>query len=246
MRRALVVGVDDYPGNPLFGCVNDANSMAEVLKTHGNGSRNFFVKKFTSPRDAITRSMLREANQKHYAADCDVCLFYFSGHGLITSTGGYIVTTDARRYDEGVSMDDILTLANRSRIKDRIIILDCCHSGALGAATITGSNMALLGEGVSVLTACRDSESALESNGKGIFTALIVAALQGQAADLLGNITPGSLYAYVDRALAPSDKRPIFKTNVTRFTSLRSVAPPVPLETLRKICVYFPLPQDDH
>src|SRR5262249_506471 len=51
--------------------------------------------------------------------------------------------------------------------------------------------------------------------------------------------------AYVDQALGPWDQRPIFKTNVTRFTSLRSIAPPVPFDTLRKICVYFPTPEDE-
>jgi hypothetical protein len=46
--------------------------------------------------------------------------------------------------------------------------------------------------------------------------------------------------------LGPWDQRPIFKTNITHFTSLRTIAPPVPLETLRKICIYFSSPQDEH
>jgi hypothetical protein len=53
-----------------------------------------------------------------------------SGHGFINSLGDYIVTTDFEKYDEGVSMDDILKFANLSKAKDKIIILDCCHSGA--------------------------------------------------------------------------------------------------------------------
>jgi len=32
----------------------------------------------------------------------------------------------------------------------------------------------------------------------------------------------------------------IFKTNVTRFTSLRTITPPVPHATLRKLIQYFP------
>jgi hypothetical protein len=246
MRKALIVGINDYPTAPLHGCVNDATSMASVLETHGDGGPNFSVKLLTSPSDVVTRAELRGAIEKLFAGDCDICLFYFSGHGLIKSTGGYVVTTDARKYDEGVSMDDILALANQSKAKDKVILLDCCHSGALGTPTITGSQAALLSEGLSVLTASRDSESALEINGKGVFTSLIVDALQGGAADLRGYVTPGSIYAYVDQALGPWDQRPIFKTNVTRFTSLRSIAPPVPFETLRKICAYFPTPQDEY
>ena len=57
---------------------------------------------------------------------------------------------------------------------------------------------------------------------------------------------PGAIYAYVDQALGAWDQRPIFKTNVTQFTSLREVQPQVPLETLRKLPQYFPTPQDQH
>ncbi len=246
MRKALVVGINEYRGAPLKGCVNDANAIANVLETHGDGSPNFSVKLLTAPGTTIGRAELRGAIELLFTGECDVALFYFSGHGLITSTGGYLVTPDARKYDEGVSMDDILALANKSDAKDKIILLDCCHSGALGTPTITGANVAQLCEGLSVLTASRDSESALEINGNGVFTSLVVDALQGGAADLGGHVTPGSIYAYVDQALGPWEQRPIFKTNVTRFTSLRSLTPPVALETLRKICTYFPNPQDEH
>jgi hypothetical protein len=246
MRKALVVGINNYPGAPLRGCVNDANAIAGVLEKHGNGSPNFSIKLMTAPTDAIQKATLREAIENLFAGDCDISLFYFSGHGLIKSTGGYIVTPDAKKYDEGVSMDDILNLANQSKVRDKVIFLDCCHSGALGTPSITGGNLAQLNEGLSVLTASRDSESALEIDGKGVFTALVVDALQGGAADLRGHVTSGSIYAYVDQALGPWDQRPIFKTNVTRFTSLRSITPPVPFETLRKICTYFPNPQDEH
>lgn len=246
MRRALVVGINGYPGAPLRGCVNDANAMNSVLAVHGDGCPNFEVKLWTGPPTTISKSKLRGAIEKLFEGHCDICLFYFSGHGLIKSTGGYIVTPDASTYDEGVSMDDILTLANMSKATDKVIFLDCCHSGALGSPAIAGNNLAILNQGLSVLTASRSSETAMEVNGKSIFTSLVVDALQGGAADLRGHITPGSIYAYVDQALGAWDQRPIFKTNVAHFTSLRSVVPQVPLETLRKICIYFPTPQEEH
>src|SRR5712692_9374772 len=246
MRKALVVVINDYPNAPLRGSVNDAISIGNVFGTHGDGAPNFGVKLLTSPSESITRPKLKAEIEALFAGDPDVALLYFSGHGVITSLGGYIVTTDFKKYDEGVSMDDILNLANHSKAKDKIIILDCCHSGALGSPTIAGSNVAQLSEGLSVLTASRDSESALEINGSGVFTALVVSALQGGAADLRGHITPGSIYAYVDQALGPWDQRPIFKTNVTRFTSLRTITSPVSHATLRKLIDYFPKPQDEH
>jgi len=246
MRKALVVGINDYPNAELRWCVNDAIATANILETHGDGSPNFGIKLTTSPSEIITRPKLKAEIEALFSGDPEIALLYFSGHGIINSLGGYIVTTDFKKYDEGVSMDDVLKLANQSKAKDKIIILDCCHSGAFGSPTITGSNVAQLSEGLSVLTASRDSESALEINGCGVFTALVVNALQGGAADLGGHITPGSIYAYVDQALGPWDQRPIFKTNVTRFTSLRTISPPVPLATLRKLIIYFSTPQEAH
>lgn len=246
MRKALVVGINDYSTFPLNGCVNDANSIAEVLESNGDGSPNFSVKLITSPSDSITRSSLRQAIEELFQGTCDIALLYFSGHGFIKNTGGYLVTTDHKRDDEGVSMDDVLLLANQSNARDKIIIFDCCHSGAAGTPSVPGNSLAQLSEGLSVLTASRDSESAIEVNGSGVFTSLVVDALKGGAADLRGNISPGSLYAYVDEALGAWDQRPIFRTNVTRFTSIRTIDPKIPLQTLRQIIVYFPTPEDHH
>lgn len=246
MKKALVVGIDDYPSSPLNGCVNDANAIANTLETNGDGSPNFGVRLITSPGTTINRSNLREAIEQLFAGESDMALLYFSGHGLIKSTGGYLVTKDATKYDEGVSMDEILNLANKSKAKNKVIILDCCHSGALGTPSLTDNNIAQLSEGLSVLTASRDSEYSMEVNGAGVFTSLVVDALKGGAADLRGNITPGSLYAYVDEALGAWDQRPIFKTNVSSFASLRKIPPKIPFETMRKITTYFLSPEDEH
>jgi len=246
MRKALVVGINDYNMKPLQGCVNDANAVKAILETHEGGAPNFRVLPLTSPGTTVDRAKLRGSIDELFSGDCDIALLYFSGHGFIKSTGGYLVTTDAKRYDEGVSMDEILVYANLSKAKNKIIILDCCHSGACGSPIIAGNNCAQLSEGLSVLTASRESESALELNGSGVFTSLVINALQGGAADVRGHVTPGSIYAYVDQALGPWDQRPIFKTNVTSFTSLRTVSPRVADATLRRLTEYFPSVGDEH
>jgi hypothetical protein len=243
MRKALVVGIDDYSIAPLHGCVNDANAIANVLERNSDGSPNFAIKLITSPGNVISRASLRRDIEELFAGDCDVALLYFSGHGFVKSTGGYIVTPDYKKYDEGISMDDILTIANRSKVKDRIILLDCCFSGAFGTPALTGS-LTQLSEGLTVLTSSKETETSKEVDGSGVFTALVVDALNGGSADLRGNVTPGSIYAFVDQALGAWDQRPVFKTNVSRFTSLRNVSPPISLPVLRKLCEYFPNPQD--
>jgi hypothetical protein len=246
MRKALIIGIDDYSDAPLSGCVRDATQMASVLERNGDGSPNFDIQLITSPAATVERASLRAGVEELFQGDNDVSLLYFSGHGYIDATGGYLVTTDHSKYEEGMSMDVILNMANASKVKNKIIILDCCYSGAAGSPAILGEKHALLAEGMSVLTASRSDESALEVDGSGVFTSLVIDALGGGAADLRGNVTPGSLYAYVDEALGAWDQRPIFKTNVTSFVKLRVVPPKVPLETLRKITEYFPEPSSEH
>ena len=246
MRRALIVGIDDYQQVPLSGCVNDANAIAAVLATHATGAPNFDPRLITSPPTNLTRADLRDAIVKLFETECEIALFYFSGHGFVRSGDGCIVTKDAKKHDEGILMTEILGLANNSPVKNKIIVLDCCYSGNMATPNTTGSGVAQLAEGLTVLTASRSSEIAMEQGGGGVFTDLVIGALHGGAADLRGHITPGSIYAYVDQALGAWDQRPIFKTNVTQFTSLREVQPQVPLETLRKLPLYFSTPQDQH
>ncbi|MFA6282738.1 MAG: caspase family protein [Desulfurivibrionaceae bacterium] len=246
MRKALIVGINDYPNSPLSGCVNDANSLGAIIESNGDGSPNFGVKMLTCTSTQITRSVLREAIEQLFAGDAEMALLYFSGHGYIKSTGGYLVTVDAKKYDEGVSMDEVLALANQSKAKNKVVILDCCHSGAMGSPNLASNNIAQLSEGLSVLTASRDSEYAIEIGGAGVFTSLVIDALKGGAADVRGNITPGSLYAYVDEALGAWDQRPIFKTNVTSFATLRRIPPKVPFNVLRRIIQYFKTPDSEY
>lgn len=236
MRKALIVGIDNYPKGRLRGCCNDADAMNLLLRNHGDGSPNFSTKLV---KDVPTKSLLLQLIDECFSGDADVALFYYSGHGHIDSIGGYLVTPDYSYYDFGVSLQDILTIVNKSKCKDKIIILDSCYSGYLGTISTVNQNTAVISEGVTILTASRTTETSIEVNGHGLFTSLLLEALSGGAADITGHITPGGLYAYIDKALGPWEQRPVFKTNVTRFTSLRNVVPQVDISIIRKICSYF-------
>lgn len=206
---ALAVGINNYSTSPLTGCINDAYSIASIIESNGDGSPNFDVKLVT---DISSKSELKGLIVDLLNGDSETSLFYFSGHGYIDAVGGYIVTPDYQAYDLGVSMDEILKIANDSKARIPIIILDCCHSGAFGSPKINGGVTAQIVEGVSILTASKDHESSLEINGHGVFTNLLLDALRGGAADLRGHITPGGVYAYIDQALGPWDQRPVFSS----------------------------------
>jgi len=98
---------------------------------------------------------------------------------------------------------------------------------------------ALLSEGLTVLTASTAEQYASEENGKGVFTSLLVDALNGSAANLTGDITPGSVYAHIDQSLGAWEQRPVFKTNVKQFISLRKTKPPIEIGDLRRITEFY-------
>jgi len=241
MRRALIVGINDYPNARLYGCVDDANHIAAVLARHEDGSPNFTCKKLISEELQITRAELRAKLQDLFGHRADMALFYFAGHGTVTKFGGYLMTQDSQENDEGVAMLDLLSLANQSDIPEVVIILDCCHSGALGLIPALQNEQAYLREGVSILCASRASQLSVEKDGSGLFTTLICGALEGGAADVVGDVTVAGVYAFVDQALGVWDQRPLFKSNVSRLLPLRKCKPVFDLAILRKLPDYFEL-----
>ncbi len=243
MKKALIVGVNYYSkGHQLFGCVNDAYSVKSILERNYDGSINFDCKLITasSDSDAIERGKLKDAIEMLFATKAEIALFYFAGHGHIEVTGGYLLASDAKRGDDGVALNEILVMANSSPATNKIIILDSCHSGIAGNPPTTKDN-ALIAEGITILTASTSDQYASEKDGSGVFTSLLVDALNGSAANILGDITPGSIYAHIDQSLGAWEQRPIFKTNVRNFVSLREAAPSISLEDLRKINEFFPV-----
>jgi hypothetical protein len=244
MRKALIVGVNHYPyGGDLFGCVNDAYNVKNILERHSDGSVNFDCKLITasSSRESIERGELKDAVENLFSTKAEIALFYFAGHGHIEATGGYLLASDAKRGDEGLSLNEVLVYANKSLATNKIIILDSCHSGIAGNPP-TIADSALLAEGITILTASTSEQYANEEDGSGVFTSLFVDALSGSGSNIIGDITPGSVYAHIDQSLGAWEQRPVFKTNVRNFVSLRKVAPSIPLENLRIINELFPTP----
>lgn len=238
LKKALVIGIDNYPGAPLQGCVNDASAVAELLKTNGGGAPNFDV---SLKLNIETKAELLDLIDKLFSGDADAALLYFSGHG---SEFGHLVTPDYRGKDFGVLMSEVLGHANKSRCKNKIIILDCCYSGKFGESPIIQSNESTLGEGVTIMTASTRDEVAMENNGEGLFTSLFLQGLRGSAADITGKITPAGIYSFIDQSLGAWQQRPVFKTNISHFISVREIEPRVPKSILRKLGQYFTSPSD--
>jgi len=243
MRKALIVGIDYYERiRCLRGCVNDANSVKATLERHADGTINFATPLLltgTGPTDLVTASQLKDTVRELFKEDSEIALLYFSGHGYVGDLGGFLCTSECSKGDDGLSLTEVMTFAKASRAKNKIIVLDCCHSGAAGDHADHPA-LAELKEGTTILTASTADQYAMEEDGAGLFTGLFVDALSGGAANLVGDITPGSVYAHIDQSLGPWKQRPVFKTNVKSFVSLRKATPPIAPEELRAIATHFP------
>lgn len=248
MRKALCIGIDSYQSIPdLHGCVNDANSVKAALERNGDGTLNFEVKLMcsTSEKSYLTRGSVKDAIEELFKSDSEIALLYYSGHGSIDEFGGYLCTSEVLRPDDGLSLNDVMGIVANSKAQNKIIILDSCFSGTVSNLSQM-PNYALLHEGTTILAACGEKEYATEENGHGVFTSLFVEALYGGAMNLLGEVSPGSIYSYIDRSLGAWEQRPVFKANIKTFVSLRKNAPPIPIVDLRTITKLFSTPYEEY
>lgn len=254
MRRALLVGIDAYGFGRLEGCVADAVALADILSTHADGSPNWRteVMQGSDGDPPVTRDDLRNGLSQLFnnVRDADL-LFFFAGHGGQTPWGADLVTQDATENSLGVSMNDLITLANDSPARSVTLILDCCFSGDVGALPGLQSaavaepfrlTKTVLRENVTVMAASRSTETSAEAQGHGAFTRVLLDGLEGGATDHRGKITALSLYGYISNAFDAWQQRPILKANLTEPLVLRVGPPWLDVELLRQLPQHFPTP----
>lgn len=249
MKKALVVGIDGYAQSPLHGCVADAKGMAKLLERNEDNSLNYQVRLLTSDAGAVNRGGLRTELRQLFANSRNhQLLFYFAGHGAQTPWGAELVTQDYSENTLGVSMNDVLTLANDSPAQEVVIILDACFSGDLGnipglqpigLSEAFAAGRAMLKEGVTLLAASQATETSAETGGHGAYTRLLLEGLEGAAADPLGSVSVLSLYDFVSRAFDAWEQRPILKSHITQSSPLRTCKPGIDPVLLRRVPRYF-------
>src|SRR5215217_7538705 len=151
----------------------------------------------------------------------DLTLLYFTGHGLKDDEGRlYLAMRNTRRdalMFTSISADQLNDAMDASASRRKVLILDCCYSGAFPAGRTAKSDEGVQtlerfqGKGRAVLTASDATQYAFEGDdlrGTGtssVFTRHLVEAISSGAADLDedGDIALDELYSYVyDRVVA--------------------------------------------
>lgn len=240
LNRALLVGIDEYRhARGLAGCAADAQALARLLARHEDGTRNFDCRTATG---TVLRDELLIALDRLLAPGADFALFYFAGHGVAAYGDVALGTTDGSEPTLGVAFREVLERISRSSIREVVVILDCCFSGGAGTLALLDSSAAVLRPGFSILTASRGDQVSWEGDGRGQFSVFLEAALDGGAADVLGQVTVASVYAFLSESFGAWDQRPTFKANVERLHPLRHCRPAVDIETLRALVKWFPTP----
>ena len=228
MRKALVIGIDAYTGrySALDCCVNDANELAGILAMEEYG----FEVTVLSDAQATRSAILGWAADAR-AARAELVLFYFSGHGVATDLGAYLVTADNAVYDEGVEIQKLITILSGDwdARHDTLIFLDCCHSGSMvtldvapsGGRPINNDDVRIsvtTDRAIAVMAACLSSQMAWErqNHGHGVFTYHLLQALYGEAADHEGYVTINSIYEVISRNMGQlsgndAEQKPVFR-----------------------------------
>ena len=114
---------------------------------------NFGAKLVTATNEAtaVTRAELKDHVRDLFAGDNEIELFYFAGHGSLDTTGGFLCGSDSQRSDDGLSLGEVLALANHSNARNKVVVLDSCYSGLAG--TRPGQQIAEITDGMTILTA---------------------------------------------------------------------------------------------
>jgi hypothetical protein len=242
-RRALLVGVNEYRNlDSLTGCLADVDRLKPLLARHQDGTKNFSC----IVRHSTTRDSFIEDIDELLGPGADVVVLYFAGHGMGDKNDVWLCTFDGTDATPGVALSSVLANLSGSSVRECVIVLDCCFSGAAGQVPQLGSNASLLPPGVSILAASRGDQTAGEApegeSPGGIFTTYLVAGLNGSAADLLGQVNIAGLYAHVSELFGPWGQRPMLKANVDRLHDLRRCKPDIALQELRRLPELFPRP----
>ncbi len=216
-KYALLIGNTDYKDEhlpQLSGSLVDIKSVAAVLN---NRKICGFDEVIRLPNPTFSESMRALSQLFANKTKDELLLFYFSGHGVKDHAGDLffaIKETEHGLYDgTAIAASLLKNIVNKSGSHRQVLILDCCHSGAItqglkGIDTmVTTDTFDVTGYGCGIIAATRSHQYAADSTGsdessqRSLFTHFLVEGLEtGAAADESSDtVTVEQLYQYVHK-----------------------------------------------
>jgi YVTN family beta-propeller protein len=215
-RLALLIATYDYqdPGlRQLTAPAHDAEGLAAVLRDPGIAGFEVTTL-INEPHYRVGEAI---ADLYRDRRRDDLTLLYFTGHGLKDEEGRlYLATTNTRRGSllfSSLPAEQIDQAMSGCMSRQKVLILDCCYSGAFPAGRIAKADSDIhtlerfQGRGRTVLTASDAMQYSFEGGDRplgeaapqSVFTRHLVAGLRDGSADLDGDgdITIDELYSFV-------------------------------------------------
>ena len=140
----------------------------------------------------------------------DLLLFYFSGHGYLSHDNKlWLCTSDTHTADletSAINYDRLSSLMDRRKLKNVIVLLDCCHSGAVvtrdndqGKARFESQLEQSNGRCVLASSTAVQKSKEDASLGHGVFTHYLLEGITSGLADVDndGLITTHDIYHYI-------------------------------------------------
>ncbi len=138
-RYALVIGNGHYEGVYLRNPVNDANAMANALR-----ELDFYVIQKTDLTKKQMLDVIWDFENKFNSED--ICLFYYSGHGVQVNGINYLIPLNANILNErDVEFEAVALnrfMSNLEKAKMNIVILDACRDNPYKGMRSTSRGLA--------------------------------------------------------------------------------------------------------
>ena len=177
---AVCVGVNKYKERdipPLKYAESDANSFTTFLNSVAPSASITMLTGSDATKDNIVNALTKYAN---LATSNDVIMFYFSGHGL----GGGMAVYDTKSTKTCLRYRDLSNILKKSKVKNKFIFADTCHSGSGRLAKSNKDDSSHLNkQNILLFLSSRDNETSIENRfeGYGIFTRHLLDGLRGKA-----------------------------------------------------------------
>ncbi|CAF1337520.1 unnamed protein product [Adineta steineri] len=131
-KIGLVIGINQYPAdNSLHYCINDANDLANTLRSIGfeiSVGLDCNLSEFLKKIDTFIKTIERD----------DLVLFYFAGHGKQNEDENYLLPSDynynycGHEHDyianNAINVKYIMNEINDKKCRITFFLFDCCRS----------------------------------------------------------------------------------------------------------------------
>ncbi|VXD23641.1 conserved hypothetical protein [Planktothrix serta PCC 8927] len=237
-RQALVVGINRYPFTEqnLTLASKDAEEIARVLRDYGQFDSVKVLPEIcqdgaikVEEKGLVKGEILQEEISKLFNPANnnypDTALLFFAGHGLLQTSAqnelkGYLCPSDVEPSGEfAIPFDWLRDELIKSQVRNQIVWLDCCHSGAFtnenfDQAYTTNQNRPEVSRWL--VAACRQFQEAVAVEDHGLLTRLLLRGLNPHQDERGDWINSTNLNAFINDE---RQKDPKLKTFEQRFRS---------------------------